>query len=105
MKRIEIPTGSAPRDVKVGDVIKFQVYPDNTIVYGVYINHYYDFRNHGEDMCEDDSDMYAVFHVLPLGAHKLNTYYDWEFVENLTDTERKYSERKNSKSNVFLTEG
>jgi len=56
-------------------------------------------------MCEDDSDMYAVFHVLPLGAHKLNTYYDWEFVENLTDTERKYSERKNSKSNVFLTEG
>lgn len=104
MKQIEVPMDLAQRDVKTGDVLKFQVFPDNKIVYGIYLSHYYDFRNHGEDMCEDTSDMYAVFNVIPFCCHSTNTFYDWELIENLTATEREYNEHKNSESNVFISE-
>ncbi len=93
MKRIEVQMDSVPQDVRVGDLLKFQVFPDNSIVYGVYLHHHYDYRNHGEDMCESDSDMYAVFHVIPFGAGNTQFYYDWEFIENLTETERRYNEK------------
>ena len=93
MKRIEVQMDSVPQDVRVGDLLKFQVFPDNSIVYGVYLHHHYDYRNHGEDMCESDSDMYAVFHVIPFGAENTQFYYDWEFIENLTETERVYDQK------------
>jgi len=84
----------AQRDIRVGDLIKFQVFPDNKIVYGVYLSHHFDFRNHGEDHCDDSDDMYAVFHVIPFGADGLGTFYDWEYIENLTATEREYQNKK-----------
>ena len=92
MKLIEVPVGLAQRDIRIGDLLKFQVFPDNSIVYGVYLSHHFDFRNHGEDQCEDD--MYAVFHVIPFGTDRTNNFYDWEYIENLTASEREYQNKK-----------
>jgi len=105
MKQIEVPVDLAQRDIRIGDLLKFQIFPDNAIVYGVYLSHHYDFRNHGEDQCQDEDDMYAVFHVIPFGTDRANNFYDWEYIENLTATERQYNEQKNTESNVLLAKG
>jgi hypothetical protein len=94
MKLVEVPVDLAQRDIKIGDLLKFQVFPDNKIVYGVYLSHHYDFRNHGEDQCQDEDDMYAVFHVIPFGTDRTNNFYDWEYIENLTASEREYAVKK-----------
>ena len=92
MKLIEVPVDLAQRDIRVGDLLKFQVFPDNAIVYGIYLSHHYDFRNHGEDQCEDLDDMYAVYRVFPLGTDKARAFYEWEYIENLTANERSINE-------------
>lgn len=64
---------------KIGDILKFVA--DGTIVYGIYLNHYYRNSELGDGMSEG----YIVYSVLAFDSGTPNEFYDWEFCNNLTD--------------------
>jgi hypothetical protein len=64
---------------KIGDILRFKA--DGTIVYGIYLNHYFRTTEYGDGHCGDG---YNVFNVIAFDTGNPNEYYDWEYEDNLT---------------------
>lgn len=62
-----------------GDILKFKT--DNIIIYGLYIEHEYRQTVYADSYGQSG---YIVFKILTFDKNSIETFYENEFIENLT---------------------